>query len=501
MGGKKISLIFAICVSMTLAGCFTAGKEKTDASSKKKDKADAAPMDGSGGADTESSDTTPESDTVSDPDGSSADAGPSCDGGNTYCTDRCVDTSTNKEHCGECDNACELNSGAKHMQIECVSGSCETRCDMGWVDADDNEMNGCELECKETNGGTEICDGKDNDCNGMVDDGFNTGSCTVGKGICQATGTYKCVSKMKAECDATAGMAKTETCGDQKDNDCDGKTDESDAKDAKTWYADSDGDGYGDPMKSKKACTQPMGYVDNKKDCDDGDKTVKPRQFFPDQDGDGYTLGTRKTKCSDASPPNGFAKMKSAKIDCNDSKKSINPGASEVCDGNDTNCDGNKDNISQSGTEGNAYYVDCDNDGFAPGTTGQIRSCSKPPSSKLSGACSSSTADWTRKVPNNNNTDCKDNNSDVFPGQTKWFTTSYGNNNWDYDCNGNAERKLSGKTNCASNPVTCQEGWDNTSSVGCGQSANYRGCHQDCSGMFCNFVCDSTSTWTTQGCR
>ena len=43
-----------------------------------------------------------------------------------------------------------------------------------------------------------------------------------------------------------------EMCDDI-DNDCDGEVDEADAEDADTWYLDSDGDGYGDPLESVDA--------------------------------------------------------------------------------------------------------------------------------------------------------------------------------------------------------------------------------------------------------
>ena len=57
------------------------------------------------------------------------------------------------------------------------------------------------------------------------------------------------------------------------DNDCDGQTDEDVAT---TYYADADGDGYGDPEVSQPACSQPAGYVDNGEDCDDSDASVHP---------------------------------------------------------------------------------------------------------------------------------------------------------------------------------------------------------------------------------
>ena len=43
-----------------------------------------------------------------------------------------------------------------------------------------------------------------------------------------------------------------------------------------TWYADLDGDGYGDAGSPVEACTQPAASVDNDLDCADGDTQVHP---------------------------------------------------------------------------------------------------------------------------------------------------------------------------------------------------------------------------------
>ena len=74
---------------------------------------------------------------------------------------------------------------------------------------------------------TEICDGKDNNCNGQIDEGFNLGqSCSVGVGECARTGQFVCKADGSGtECNTTPGAPTLEVC-DGKDNDCDGQTDE-----------------------------------------------------------------------------------------------------------------------------------------------------------------------------------------------------------------------------------------------------------------------------------
>lgn len=78
------------------------------------------------------------------------------------------------------------------------------------------------------------------------------------------------------------------------DQDCDGLVDE-DATDLGSFYLDDDGDGYGDPASTLDACERPDGYVDNSDDCDDSDASKAiPEEEVPydgvDQDCDGADL-------------------------------------------------------------------------------------------------------------------------------------------------------------------------------------------------------------------
>jgi hypothetical protein len=118
----------------------------------------------------------------------------------------------------------------------CRDGACQVRPPVNTCIDDDQDGygEGCALgpDCDDNDptvypGAPELCDGKDNDCNGLIDDGVQGvgDPCTVGVGICEASGSQVCAPSGRLECDAVAGQPQTEVC-DGQDNNCNGQVDE-----------------------------------------------------------------------------------------------------------------------------------------------------------------------------------------------------------------------------------------------------------------------------------
>jgi hypothetical protein len=160
-----------------------------------------------------------------------------CDGQDNDCdgmVDEDFDFKTNTTHCGGCFKPCAFAQAS----ASCVNGACTLgACMAGFTDTNKDARDGCEYRCTTSGTGAEVCDGQDNDCDGMIDNNTTdggqacggmpggTGECRQGRVTC-VNGTLICLG---------AGTAGTELC-DGKDNDCDGMTDEDDPFVGKACY-------------------------------------------------------------------------------------------------------------------------------------------------------------------------------------------------------------------------------------------------------------------------
>jgi hypothetical protein len=229
----------------------------------------------------------------------------------------------------------------------------------------DNDAVGESKDCDEDDptvypGAPELCDGIDNNCNDEIDerpvnapqwffdrDADNFGDSNLWERSCEpkAAGWVQVAGDCD-DYDGTAFPGGTEVC-DKADNDCDGAVDEG-SESAFPWYADVDGDGFGDPASLLYACSRPDGYVEDNADCDDrrveafpgADETCNDEDddcdgatdeagaidgtpIYDDKDGDGYgDPASERTVCD---VPSGAILVGD---DCDDRSTQIRAGCS-----------------------------------------------------------------------------------------------------------------------------------------------------------------------------
>jgi len=303
---------------------------------------------------------------------------------------------------------------------------------------------------------TELCDGADNDCDGAADDADPQGVSDPstyyldndGDGF-GAIPVQACVPPAGAVGDGTdcddndilVHPGGVEVCGGG-DEDCDGVANDSSAADAGILWLDSDGDGYGDPGLPLSTCaaTEP-GYVGNSADCDDGSGAINPAAtevcgggdedcdglvddaddnvsgtllFYQDADSDGFGGPLSIGACV---APTGFV---ATNTDCNDGAAAVNPGATEVCDGQDADedCNGLADDADPGllASSTAPYYPDLDGDGFGSSLIGGL-ACEPP-----AGFAATST-------------DCDDTDPTSNPARVEFCDVA----NADNDCDGFAD--------------------------------------------------------------
>jgi hypothetical protein len=166
-----------------------------------------------------------------------------CDGEDNDCDgvdDNGYNLNTNVLHCGACNNKCDLpNAIASCSGGQCVVAGCRA----GYRDLNNNPADGCEHQCAQYPTTAEICDGIDNNCDGVVDrvsvaqpltppPNFcrQTGPCNGATASCVA-GSWRCnYQQINANIEVnpvTGALVLEETKCDGFDGDCDGQIDES----------------------------------------------------------------------------------------------------------------------------------------------------------------------------------------------------------------------------------------------------------------------------------
>jgi hypothetical protein len=219
------------------------------------------------------------------------------------------DEASRDEFCGQPPDYVALSGDCNDTDSDFNPGASETDCgdpndyncdgSVGYADVDGDGLPACQ-DCNDGDadiffGANEQCDGKDNDCDGEVDDNPVDGTTFYidhdGDGYGAPSALYAVYScgdapsgyvEDNTDCNdlaATAYPGADEVC-DGIDNDCNDLVDVDDDNvlDAGFFYPDSDGDGFGEEDALTKACVDLDGFIEVGGDCDDTREEVNPDQ-------------------------------------------------------------------------------------------------------------------------------------------------------------------------------------------------------------------------------
>lgn len=285
--------------------------------------------------------------------------------------------------------------------------------------------------CTATEPQAEVCNGVDDNCDGITDP-EGTPGCTVyffdddddGAGIasdsrclCAPEGGH--TASVGGDCDDTNDAVfpdATELCNGTDDN-CSGGVDEGFPDTDNDQVADCldlDIDGDGDPNDSDCEPLNSAVHTSALEICDgidnncntlvDEDGSQNCQTYYRDLDEDNYgLLGDSQCLCQ---PTGLYTSIIFG--DCNDNDAAVYPNAPEICDEQDNNCNGNIDEGVKT-----TFYLDNDGDNY--GGTASLEACS-PPQDYVAAAG-----------------DCNDFNMFIYP------TAPEQCNELDDDCNGATE--------------------------------------------------------------